>query len=181
MTSADSTRASEGVAEAGDGGLRTVCPTCGPTTAEQHPRRSDVTRCGNCKEWLAAHPATPPAEHAESDGLSEDEVGTIERSVCTLGKVECKVLDHNHARHLNRLVPAVERIVDSHVAAATVKARQEGAVEALREAADDYAALRETPFEQRGPGWPFRLHLDIGDGTATWLRDRADVIARGDA
>lgn len=29
------------------------CPTCGPTTAEQHPAR-DVVRCANCKEHLGA-------------------------------------------------------------------------------------------------------------------------------
>ena len=27
------------------------CPTCGPTTTEQHPRWENVTRCANCKEW----------------------------------------------------------------------------------------------------------------------------------
>ena len=30
----------------------TICPTCGPTTTEAHPRRDGVTRCVNCKEWL---------------------------------------------------------------------------------------------------------------------------------
>lgn len=30
------------------------CPTCGPTKTERHPRRDDVTRCANCKEWLGA-------------------------------------------------------------------------------------------------------------------------------
>lgn len=29
-----------------------ICPTCGPTKAEQHPRRLGVARCSNCKEWL---------------------------------------------------------------------------------------------------------------------------------
>jgi hypothetical protein len=29
-----------------------ACPTCGPTKTEPHPRRSGVTRCANCKEWL---------------------------------------------------------------------------------------------------------------------------------
>lgn len=29
-----------------------TCPTCGPTSTEQHPRRKDVMRCANCKEWL---------------------------------------------------------------------------------------------------------------------------------
>jgi DNA-directed RNA polymerase subunit RPC12/RpoP len=29
-----------------------VCPTCGPHNTEQHPRRLDVMRCSNCKEWL---------------------------------------------------------------------------------------------------------------------------------
>lgn len=29
-----------------------ACPTCGPTQTEQHPRRPNVTRCTNCKEWL---------------------------------------------------------------------------------------------------------------------------------
>jgi hypothetical protein len=29
-----------------------LCPTCGPTAVEQHPRRPAVTRCANCKEWL---------------------------------------------------------------------------------------------------------------------------------
>jgi hypothetical protein len=28
------------------------CPTCGPTTAEQHPRRPGLLRCSNCKEHL---------------------------------------------------------------------------------------------------------------------------------
>ncbi len=29
-----------------------ACPLCGPTGTEQHPRRANVTRCANCKEWL---------------------------------------------------------------------------------------------------------------------------------
>lgn len=29
-----------------------VCPTCGPTKTERHPRAADVIRCVNCKEWL---------------------------------------------------------------------------------------------------------------------------------
>jgi hypothetical protein len=29
-----------------------LCPTCGPTAVEQHPRRPAVTRCANCKQWL---------------------------------------------------------------------------------------------------------------------------------
>ncbi|MFI6142414.1 hypothetical protein ACIBCC_30010 [Streptomyces griseus] len=28
------------------------CPVCGPTDLERHPRRTDVERCSNCKEWL---------------------------------------------------------------------------------------------------------------------------------
>lgn len=30
-----------------------TCQTCGPTATEQHPRRPEVTRCHNCKEWLS--------------------------------------------------------------------------------------------------------------------------------
>ncbi|MBK3639495.1 hypothetical protein [Streptomyces sp. MBT33] len=30
------------------------CPTCGPTTTEQHPRRPEVLRCVNCKEHQAS-------------------------------------------------------------------------------------------------------------------------------
>ncbi|MBZ6253588.1 hypothetical protein KVH27_35140 [Streptomyces olivaceus] len=29
------------------------CPTCGPTTAEEHPRNARVLRCVNCKERLS--------------------------------------------------------------------------------------------------------------------------------
>lgn len=29
-----------------------MCPTCGPTTLEQHPRVPGVSRCFNCKEHL---------------------------------------------------------------------------------------------------------------------------------
>lgn len=35
-----------------------VCPTCGPHRVEQHPRRSGVTRCTNCKDWLEPASAT---------------------------------------------------------------------------------------------------------------------------
>lgn len=40
-----------------------VCPTCGPTTLEPHPRRSALSRCPNCKEWLGNdRPMTEKAE-----------------------------------------------------------------------------------------------------------------------
>lgn len=47
---------------------------------------------------------------ADQPRLTDDERETIERAVCTLGKVECQVLGHKHTRHLNRLIPAVEQI-----------------------------------------------------------------------
>ncbi|MFF4057699.1 hypothetical protein ACFYZ0_18320 [Streptomyces sp. NPDC001708] len=34
----------------------TNCPTCGPTSPEQHPRRPGVLRCSNCKEHLGPSP-----------------------------------------------------------------------------------------------------------------------------
>jgi hypothetical protein len=44
----------------------TVCPAaCGPTTAEQHPRRPDVTRCANCKEHIVDETETAETETAE--------------------------------------------------------------------------------------------------------------------
>lgn len=59
-----------------------LCPTCGPTRAEQHPRKPAVTRCANCKEWLNTHPVLCPecaqgktvncvgqAMHPDSDDL----------------------------------------------------------------------------------------------------------------
>jgi hypothetical protein len=42
------------------------CPTCGPTTVEQHPRQP-VTRCGNCKEWLTSVPPTQPPAAPERE------------------------------------------------------------------------------------------------------------------
>lgn len=43
-----------------------TCPTCGPTTVEQHPRQP-VTRCANCKEWLTSVPPAQPPAAPESD------------------------------------------------------------------------------------------------------------------
>lgn len=37
-------------------GDKDLCPMCGPTSAERHPGRPEVTRCSNCKEWLRSRP-----------------------------------------------------------------------------------------------------------------------------
>ena len=51
---------------------------------------------------------------ADLPRLTDAERETIERAVCTLGKIECQVLGHKHTRHLNRLIPAVEQIIAAH-------------------------------------------------------------------
>ena len=35
------------------------CPTCGLTKVEQHPRKPEVQRCVNCKEWLSSSAVQP--------------------------------------------------------------------------------------------------------------------------
>lgn len=51
-----------------------TCPTCGPTTTEQHPRLLNIVRCTNCKEHLVANVITV-------DSMIGDHLGNIVKKV----------------------------------------------------------------------------------------------------
>lgn len=51
------------------------CTTCGPTQPEQHPRRPDVSRCSNCKEWLVIDQPTADKKRTASMKQHEVKVG----------------------------------------------------------------------------------------------------------
>lgn len=128
-----------------------VCPTCGPTKTEQHPRRAGVIRCANCKEWLT--PVT-----AAVDGSPDPRSGMVAALAEVLGAHQLvergRVYDRCSCGWYGSWPTA-------HVAAALVPTVERLAAEGRAEALEGAAA-----------------NIDMPTGTRRAIRARAAAVVR---